>query len=328
MRFAILSLLALSLAGCGHEATPTNPSAAASALRSDAAVSPFAQNKLDDLWPNDNLHAWSFSYRSEESLAAGPTIYPTAAQVPAAPSPEEVLPALHMPFTGSNVHNGDYTLIFDGQTTTASGATGQNLRETLVLRGTALVPTTVPDLRQRLMARVARARPDLRRRIVALGDYTRVADTLTTYPLLVHGGCWEKTLDHIGTYGDLDRQLAWKFLDADTKQGASFRMQLLPSITTDVFLTGWVVPRKERGADAKGKALEVVYVIDYGVSQALDQSGGVIGYFRAIGYGSVIYVPGQGPVSSLERTLAWVEHPEQPIAQITITPQDVAVVAQ
>ena len=309
-----LVVLSLILAGCGHETAPTNPSTMASGLRTDAAISPFAQSKLDDLWPNDNGHAWSFSYRSEETQSPQPTIYPTAEQVPPAPSPEEVLPVLRAPVELGNVRNGFYTLIFDGQTTTLSGATGQNLRETLVIPGAQLRPATTPDLRQRLLTLVARARPDLRRKIAALG--VAPSDTLTTYPLLVHGGCWEKTLDHIGTFGDVDRNLAWKFLDADTRQGASFRFQLLPSITTDVFLTAWVVPHKLRSDEAKGRALEVVYVIDYG----LDQTGTPPGYFRAIGYGSVIYIPGQGPVSSLERSFAWVEHPEQPLTQITVGP--------
>lgn len=311
-----LVVLSLILAGCGHETAPTSPSTMASRLGMDAAISPFAQSKLGDLWPNDNGHVWSFTYRSEEVLSPpGPTLYPTAAQVPPAPTPEELLPTLRTPIEVGNGRNGSYTLVFDGQTTTLSGATGQNLRETLVIPGRPLRPAVAPDLRQRLMTLVARARPDLRNKIVALGEIPAV-DTLTTYPLLVHGGCWEKTLDHIGTFGDLDQELAWKFLDADTKQGASFRFQLLPSITTDVFLTAWVVPHKLESNEAKGKAIEVVYVIDYGV----DQTGSPSGYFRAIGYGSVIYMPGQGPVSSLERSFAWVEHPEQPLTQITVGP--------
>jgi hypothetical protein len=317
MRYAFLSLLALCLVGCGHETTtPTSPEVVA-LMRSDVGVTPYAQSKLDPLWPNDDGHAWSFAYRYEEDLTVQPTLYGTAAEVPAAPTPEEILPILRTPVTLGNAQTGNYGLVFRGQTTTQSGATGQNLVESLTEPGAMLIGAAAPGIQQRLMNRVGWVRPDLRGRIAALGVSTRRLDT---FPILLHGGAWQKTLDYIGTFGDLDRNLAWEFLGADTKQGASFRLQLLPSIATDVFLTGWVVPKRLRGADSGGKAVEVVYVIDYGVSQATDANGAPIGYLRDIGYGSVTYVPGEGPVSMLERAIAPVEHPEHPLTQITLAP--------
>jgi len=167
------------------------------------------------------------------------------------------------------------------------------------------------------MNRVGWVRPDLRGRIAAAGVSTRRLDT---FPVLLHGGAWQKTLQYIGTFGDLNLDLAWKFLDANTKQNATFRMQLLPTLTSDVFLSAWVVPKRLQSKDAPNKAVEVVYVIDYGVTQATDQTGAVIGFFRGIGYGSVTYVPAVGPVSMLERAIAPVEHPEQPLTQITLSP--------
>jgi hypothetical protein len=320
MRIVFWSFVALflPLAGCGHEsAAPTDPSGEVHAYRGDIAVTPYAAAKLDGLWPNEDQHSWSFNYQYEQDFSSEPQIYETAAQVPAAPTPEEVLPLLRQPVTLGDAQTGLYGLRFDGLTTTQSGVTGQNLVESLVEPGTELSGAVIPTIQQRLLNRVGWVRPDLRGKIAALGVSTRRLDT---FPILLHGGVWQKTLDYIGTFGDLDRNLAWKFLDADTRQGATFRLQLLPSITTDVFLSAWVVPNRLRTQGSRGgKSIEVVYVVDYGVSQGVDQSGNPIGYFRDIGYGSVTYVQGQGPVAMLERAIAPVEHPEHPVTQITLT---------
>ncbi|HKA24234.1 MAG TPA: hypothetical protein VKF80_04590 [Candidatus Eisenbacteria bacterium] len=314
--FRFLPVLLL-LAGCGHDSAPTAPAATSSAsLQADRAVSPFVQSKLDNLWPNDDGHSWSFSYRYEEDLNAPITLHDTPAEVPAAPSPEDVLPTLRTSLVLDNVQLGVYGLRFDGQKTTLSGATGQNLVESLVEPGAQLGLAATPSIEQRLMNRVGYARPDLRGRIAALGVSSRRLDT---FPVLLHGGAWEKTLDHIGVYGDLDRSLAWKFLGADTKQGATFHFQLLPSIATDVFLDAWVVPNRLDTSGNKGKTVEVVYVIDYGPTAVTDQTGATLGYARLIGYGSVTYVPGVGPVSMIEREIASADHPELPVAQITLT---------
>jgi len=317
MRNLLFALLALSVAGCGHETAPTSPGTT-SAMRGDIAVTPYAQgSKLDALWPNDDGHSWSFSYRYEQGPDFQPHVYETEAEVPPAPSPEEVLPALRTPVTLGDAQTGSYGLVFQGQTTTLSGATGQNLVESLTEPG-VMSSAGTPDIERRLLNRVGWVRPDLRGRIAVLGVSTRKLDT---FPVLLHGGAWQKTLEYIGTYGDLDQNLAWKFLDADTKQGASFRFQLIPTVVDDVFLTAWVVPNRLRNKDDRGgKSVEVVYVIDYGVSEGVDQTGAPIGFFRDIGYGSVTYAPGVGPVSMIERTIAPVEHPDQPFTQITLGP--------
>src|SRR5262249_25217567 len=144
---------------------------------------------------------------------------------------------------------------------------------------------------------------------------------LDTFPILLHGGAWQKTLTYIGTFGDFDQNLAWKFLDSDTRQGASFRMQLVPGLANDVWLTGWVVPNKLRAqGDKGGKTIEVVYVIDYGVTAVVDQTGATIGFARFIGYGSVTYAQNGGPVSMIERAIAPVEHLDHPNVQITLGP--------
>ena len=68
--------------------------------------------------------------------------------------------------------------------------------------------------------------------------------------------------------------------------------QLVPSLANDVYLTAYVVPHRDRLklGDYK-KELEVVYVLDYGVGRAMSSDGAVLGYYRVIDYGSVVYVP-------------------------------------
>jgi len=291
-------------------------------LRSDAAATPFAKGKLDGLWPNDDLHAWSFAYRFQlGDPSFQPTLYPTPEQVPPAPAPEDVLPLLSQSFPSTSDEAGIYRLQFHGQTTTQAGVTAQNLVETLIVRGDSIPGN---DFNDRLLMQVARARPDLRAKLAVRGS---VATSDAQMPILLHGGAWEKTLSYIGTYGDLEARLAWKFIDNSTKAGATFRWQLIPSVAQDVYLTGWIVPNRMSDPAAKGKGVQVVYVIDYGVSEGVDASGATIGFFRDVGYGTVVYVPGTGPVSAIERTIAPVEHPENPVDQITITPSTSFVTA-
>ena len=125
-------------------------------------------------------------------------------------------------------------------------------------------------------------------------------------PQFVHGGVWEKTEDWIGTYGDLDELLAWKFLTSDLSPGTEFSHQLIPSIASNVFLHC----RIERIFDARTdvgvlrNALECYYLIDYGVTVLRDFELHVLGYTRAFGYGVVVYAPRVGPVYCHERTMA------------------------
>ena len=107
MRYVILSLLALGLSSCGHDTAPTAP-AKTSALRADLGVVPYAQNKLDPLWPNEDGHSWSFDYNYGEDLSSQPQVYENAADVPPAPSPEEVLPALRTPLTLDSLQAASY----------------------------------------------------------------------------------------------------------------------------------------------------------------------------------------------------------------------------
>jgi len=318
--------LVLFLGGCGHDSSPMSPESrpALSALQSGGFATSASQTKLDALWPNDDGRSWSYDYVEGVCGPQPPVLFfPDPSQVPAAPEPSEVVRLLPGDRPGPPLRGrggvgtptaclgvfGTLTFQFKGQTTTLSGATGQNLEETfqsdfsprpLPLDGTAS---------SRFLARLAEVRPDLRQRIGPTSVPPRSA-----FPLLIHGGAWEKTADHIGTYGDLDRNLAWKFLGADVSPGSSFDFQLVPSLAPDVVLHALVVERKD-AARVKDYArdLEVVYVLDYGILAIIEGADDTVGYTRPVDYGSVIYVPDVGPVKDFERRGAVA-------GNITVTP--------
>jgi hypothetical protein len=118
---------------------------------------------------------------------------------------------------------------------------------------------------------------------------------------MLHGGAWERTPWEIGTYGDLDDQLAWLYLDANLQPRAEFEFQLIPSLADDVFLLCRILGRRtiETQIGRLRGALDCLYVVDYGVAVVFDQEP--VGYFRLVDYGIVTYVPDVGPVQCLER---------------------------
>jgi len=309
-RYLALFLLPLALAGCDRAMQTTQP-VAAPALGAQAFV-PLAspQSSLDALWPNEDGRRWDYDFRFDEYAHFNPHAFPTRQQVPEAPFPEEVvrfLPDRRIPPPGSGdpvlTTTGQYSLEFQGQKTTQSGATGQNLVQTLVQDPPAAGrPRVATVLGRDFLSRLALARPDLRARLESLA---RAVPQDAPTPLLIQGGAWVKTAEYIGGYGDIDQQLAWKYLQSPVRAGSRFDFQLLPSITTDVFLHALVLPKHSavRWKDLAHE-IEVVYVIDYGVSELVDDTGSSLGFFRDVDYGSVVYEPGTGPARLFERLLA------------------------
>lgn len=205
-----------------------------------------------------------------------------------------------------------FQLQFRGRITTDSGVEAQNLTE--------LVPIRQPSLRAagpsrsgvRFLASLAAARPDLRARIAALAPAAAPAadgGVAYWYPLFIHGYAWIKGPAWIGTYGDVDTILAWKFLDAMVRPGHTFRHQLVPSLANDVWLNASVERRVAVDVPGIGvvkDAIEVLYVLDYGVAASVDAMGNIVGSFRTFDYGTVVYAPGVGPVKDVERRFAYI----------------------
>jgi hypothetical protein len=133
-------------------------------------------------------------------------------------------------------------------------------------------------------------------------------------PLFLFGYAWERTRQYIGSYGDLNTELAWKYLVSDLGPGSSFSMQLVPDLAEDVFLHARVLRGEKAVTDAGTfrHALRVLYLVDFGVSSATDTDGNVLGYFRFYSYGTIDYVPFVGPVASYERGLVQPGRPLDP----------------
>lgn len=293
----LAALASLGFPGCPENAT--GPSGGAS-----------NQLTLSNCWPNDDGRYWRYrtTWRSLEPESFAPL------------PPDTPVPAITFGLARALldddvfVWNGgvaDYTyrLQFGGLLTTGSGVTAQNLVEELsnVVVDRAGHGAT---FEARLLDRIAAARPDLRARLARPGAGPGGADgRWALQPYFIHGYAWSKTPERIGTYGDVDTLLAWKFLEANVRPGSSFRHPLVPSLADDVWLSGVVertvaihLPDGSRSASA----IEVLYVIDYGTSYATDAMGEPVGVYRTFDYGRVTWAPGVGPVRDLERRLAYL----------------------
>jgi hypothetical protein len=318
---ALASLFALLLLeGCGT--TPASAPAASTELAnpssSELALLSPGKGMIDPLWPNDDGRFWQYRL-AEAWTPVTLDFYDQAANVPPAPSVWDLAAKLraearaqHGSFTGGPAETATWTLRFDGRITTESGAEGQNLTELLLndplagARATSSQQGVVSGMTgPAFWSHLAAARPDLApavRKRLGLGAQATLA--VDAGPILLHGGAWEKTAEHIGTYGDLSHEIAWLYLVANVLPGSTFDLQLVPELASDVWLHALVLPRRlaSRPRPAPG-AVEVLYLIDYGVSQATDVNGSNLGAMRSIEYGTVTYVPGVGPVAAFERAL-------------------------
>ncbi|MBI5711127.1 MAG: hypothetical protein HZC42_12630 [Candidatus Eisenbacteria bacterium] len=210
----------------------------------------------------------------------------------------------------SGYDSASYELRFMGMITTESGARKQNLYETLVRPGQPIAVATSRPGEAAFLTQLWRARPDLRPRLAArVPPAGMLADTSHTYAsTFLHGYAWEKTARWIGTYGDLDTLLAWKYLGADLWPGSQFTHQLVPALASDIFLYGRILPPRSvrTPAGTFRSATVCAYLVDFGVSALTDSSGNLVGYTRYYSYARVWYVDGTGPVACYERSLLTV----------------------
>jgi len=287
---ALLLVVAASFGPCARH-DPTAP----------GTVVPAAT--MSDYWPNADGLAWDYGRSYLVLRSGGATMFPSADLVPRV-SVAMVLPLLATDadtVSGSTLANR-FRMQFTGDIATRSGVLAQNLAESDA--GTPAMPARGSS---ELLARLAAARPDLRARIARLGVATPAgADDGPPNPLLIHGYAWCKTPAWIGTFGDVDTQIAWKFLESKVAVGDSFTCQLVPSLADNVFLFARVTRQVPAPAPwcAGSGALEVVYVIDYGASEVTAGADDVLGWMRWFDYGRVLYVPGVGPVYDEERRMA------------------------
>ena len=254
---------------------------------------------LTNIWPNEDQTSWSYDYKVRSWQWDGWRLYETEEDVPPAPGLDEVVALMFHHRIGDNPvsTSGKYELEFDGDTTTVAGVIAQNLRVTLVATGDGAPgyiagPATQPV--DPLLVRLAIARPDLRVRMLELmgpkaeslirrlesvtgssGDATAFLlgglGQAMPEPMFVHGYAWRKTSDWIGTFGDIDTLLAWKFLDAELSPGHEFIHRLVPGLALDVYLHCRVLRRLSIRTPMGNfiGALECIYMVDYGVAELI-----------------------------------------------------------
>jgi hypothetical protein len=288
---------------------------------------------LENLWPNDDGRSWTYSLQPRLWDIPTFTVYDSISQVPPVTLDDvEVLVLSHPIGANTVIDSGIFRLVFDDSLVTPSGARGQNLREELYLSQPSPQPvatsganagswTEVANSQTTFLQRLARARPDLLPRLAAVHPElaARQASGTNTpprldevwLPLLLHGGAFEKTSEHIGNYGVLDLLLAWKFLERNLTPGHEFTHQLVPVLADDVFLHARLrAPRTVQGpAGVFEKALEVLYLVDYGIGTVVDSMGTDVGFTRIFDYGLILYAPTIGPVGGYERSIVGVGDP-------------------
>jgi hypothetical protein len=288
------------------------------------------EHELEEMWPHRDGLFWSYDYTLNRiGYICGIKVYEEMEDVPAFPTFDEIVIRLgDDPFPGDYfTHSGSYELVFDGKIRTESGATGQNLVATVSLPNYIDSITSVDESASRLfLERLALYRPDLREKIVSMGylkkeeipeallqklpgpslvsdiDYILPQPT----PFFLHGGAWEMTDEYIGLYGDLDRLLAWKFLEEDLSVGSEFKHRLVPSLADDVFLHCKILEQKtvRTASGVFEDALVCLYAVDYGIGVVHTLNPMDDDYFRIFDYGTVTYAPRTGPVSCYERLLS------------------------
>ena len=283
--------LASLVAGCNEDEPVAPPPA-------------IVEKNFATLWPNQDGSWWQYDVVRREWGDNPLHFYSTPEQVPPAPSCVEVVPWVDVPFDPryGTSESLSYELRFSGLVTTESGVTRQNLQETLV--GGTSSQRTAGSLWRMLTL----ARPELRARLQQRGA---LADTTheSAMPML-HGYAWEKTSQWIGTYGDLDTLLAWKYLEPTVTPGHEFTHQLVPSLSDDVFLHARIVGSHPVTTPAGTfTATRCVYVIDYGIGTGTD-SQGQLGFYRYYDFGCVDYVDDRGPVAAYERLLVPAGQPQ------------------
>jgi hypothetical protein len=195
-------------------------------------------------------------------------------------------------------------MVFDGDSTTLSGATAQALRDTAYLPAGARALLAGPSSTRAFLEAYIEQRATLTGGSAGTRSGFLSQIQITPKPILVHGGAWEKTDAYIGTYGDIDTSIAWKFLEADLCPGSEFEFQVSSTgVRVKCRILGKTSVQTEMGSFENG--LDCLYVVDLGV---IGYGSGDIftNYKRHITYGNVIYVPDVGPVYSYERSYVCV----------------------
>jgi hypothetical protein len=259
---------------------------------------------LETLWPHADGAGWSYEVTSW-SGGISMNVYDSRDEVPPVPA-FDVIASMVTEDLGATRGDppverahGVFRLEFEGESSTLTGMTGQNLRATEFYEREWSAPRRVaPD--ESFLSSLAIARPDLRHLFGVPADPRNLRQPFS--PLLVHGGVWEQTSRAIVTHSDVDTIPGWEFLEAPIAIGRAFRYQLVRPLADDVYLLARYesAGRFMTTTGIYERTLQVLYIVDYGISDTGDVDGG---YYRLFDYGIVVYAPEVGPIFAYERKL-------------------------
>jgi hypothetical protein len=208
-------------------------------------------------------------------------------------------------FPDQAIVDNEVRLVLDGPAVAPVGIEAQYLREE-VLGGTPLLSTRVAPVRDRFLQMLCVARPDLRDRVIRAveGQACPTGGAPEGYYSLLLSGelAYRKSVDDIAAWRcDLANTRAWLWLVSDLTVGNTFTLQLVPDLSSDVFLHGTIATFESVTIPAGtfSNCLRVDYRVDYGLFECRDEQGNP-GTFRAETRGSVHYAPGVGPVQCSE----------------------------
>lgn len=246
-----------------------------------AAGSSWAQPTLESLWPNDDGTKWTYDFAGWD--------LPFPAGLP-----------------GADTWDGEATLTLAGTTQTAGGP-AQNL----VGWHTEAVPSKPGLPISSLMRNVWRARPDLREAIAEKARREPASAAAQNWvPILLHEGYFMKLADRIEMWQPTWTHSTWTYVTDALGNGQMFSQQLIPELANDVFLYGNVASNNAMVTVPAGtfpNAVKISYIVDYGVSDLLDEQGQTIGTYRSRTLGWVHYVPEVGPVDMQEEFIPYSE---------------------
>ncbi len=310
----LLTSVFFGLAGCFDRTSVTAPESSPGPASSFQAIegrptvaaeAAARSGQYRRIWPHEDGRGWTYHLTARSWAQPAPVVYPSPEEVPEL-TMDDAIRLLGREPGGPDpeTNTGTYRLQFNGLVTTMSGVTRQNLQATLVPDAPAAISSATAPQGQSFLQLLCRARPDIARKLgLHAPSIANQAAASLFRPTLLHGYAWEQTDRWIGTYGDLNQQIAWIFLTPDLRPGSEFSLQLVPDLADDVFLHARILDWKsvETEAGTFHHALEVVYLVDFGISQATDVNGNPLGYIRPYLYGSTDYAVGVGPVRSYER---------------------------
>jgi hypothetical protein len=267
---------------------------------------PADQPTMANIWPHADGNDWVYDLEFNVH-AAQEAVDP----VPPLPTMAELHTALGQPIATEQISSdpGLYRLTFEGNVTTDTGVTGQNLVERVYDVVWEERKSASPAGDDDFLRTLARSRPDLRPAIAErLGLPAESLDkSLDEAGHLFFLGAYAFAAEDSGYfgYGDLNTQHAWVYLEGDLEVGSTFSLQLVPDLTDDVWLYGeiWSVGDREVGGVQYANVVECMYLVDMGIANVTDAYGNPEGEFRSYMYGVTLFVPELGPVACQERRI-------------------------